>query len=215
MIIIILLENIINKVFSDKIIILSSLLFLVLSHFHAFCQSEKSIIECFEPHLFIGQSYWVNKDTNVIDRKRPSYQIDLSYSVNLNNKTQLHPYIGYSKIIFSNGENGIGFLKFYSLVAGSTITYKISNLRIGIDLDGNMIIKAEEEFTDLRGVIDDETFAWYHLFYNAGITLEYSFSHLSILALARFPLSGIKSIYANNTESLRINEYLIGVGYHL
>jgi len=203
---------------------------MLLAPLYSFSQNadDLKVYQHIEPRMFIGASQWYAPNTSRFDIINPSYEFGITYSFSLPNNFVLYPYIGYSIVTINNTEPGnnpsfIALERFQSLIGGASLYYKLNKWSFGVGFYGKNIFEVYQGLGDKY-----HQFGWDRMdniimfsrdYYLGGLSVLYSFPHFNIIAEARFNPSGIYETLGPGipygSATIHINEYLIGVGYHL
>jgi hypothetical protein len=191
------------------------LLFLLSPLFSLSQNDDINFYKHIEPRIYIGVSQWLGGSNNRFDIKNPAYEFGITYSFSLPNNFVLYPYIGYNSITINNGIYYQALEKFETIIAGTSIYYKLNRWNFGVSIYGKDILDVlvgSEHNTHWENA---NSFEYWSTYYLGGLTVLYSFSHFNLIAEARFNLFGMHYTIIPYTGTIHINEYMIGIGYHL
>lgn len=177
----------------------------------AFSQSSIKFYQRIEPQLLLGFGQLINNQYHHLATNRISLETKISYTVDLNDNFIFKPFIGYSSISTSTSSSSANHDSYQSFTAGSAIDLKKQQWKFGLGVKGNKLLKVIYSIDGNKSKADLSAF-FYKIFYQGGLNCCFSFSHFNILAEVWISFTEIQSSFF---EPLRINEYLIGIGYHI
>lgn len=216
-----------------KIILIQSIFFVLIPSSFLYSQDENKLFyQNIEPRIFAGASQWLYEQhlpyvyhhgySFLINK--PINEFGISYSYHLNEDFVIYPYIGYSDLVIycvedNSGPNYTSYAYFSSFIAGGSFYYKLNHWNLGVCIYGKKILSvnnwksSETTKFGTSTTNEDITSEYGSIYYLTGFSIMYSLGHFNFLAESRFNILGDGTFSYNATE--HINEYLLGIGYHL